>query len=340
MKFASRLGVILFAVSMLASPATASDVKLARYKGGFFNIQIPQGWDVHTAGQCGNLALVIRDKKNPLNQIFSFGDVGPVYMSDRQKQIDANYMNMGGCPVAWIEMPVVDPLTPANFMRHFTDIASTPSARRFMPQAPRLENFTVISVEERPCMIPGGKTAMVRAVFTKNGKAGEGMFLCTVAPGVPFTGGPGGGIAHGSLINGVTATKGRFAELLPVLRRCLESYQIDPTYVKRCVQASGAAFQQVQSAGQTLSETSDMIMEGWQERNKRYDTMAEKRSDAMLGFERVYDPDTQETYQVDPQFWEDYQVNSEHFEMNDLEKVPENDHELWDKAPQPQREIR
>ena len=340
MKFTSMLAVVLFALSVPASPVTASDLKLTRYDGGFFTIQVPGGWDVHIAGQCADLAVVIRDKQNPINQIFSFGRVGPVYMSRRQKQIDSNYMNMGGYPVAWMEMPVIDPLTPENFMVHFSDIASTQIARRFMPQVPRLENFTVVSVTERPCVVPGGKTAMVRAVFTKNGKAGEGMFLCTVAPGMPFTGGPGGGHAYGSLINGVTAAKRQFAELIPVLTKCLESYQIDPAYVRRCIQASGAAFERVRSAGQTLSETSDMIMEGWQNRNKRYDTMAEKRSDAILGYERVYNPDTGETFQVDPQFWEDYQLNQEHFEMNDLEAVPESDHGLWDKAPKPQWEIR
>ena len=34
-------------------------------------------------------------------------------------------MNMGGYPVSWIEMPIINPLTPENFMRHFREIAST-----------------------------------------------------------------------------------------------------------------------------------------------------------------------------------------------------------------------
>jgi len=67
--------------------------------------------------------------------------------------------------------------------------------------------------------------------------------------------------------------------------------------------------------------------------------MAEKRSDAILGFERVYDSDTKETYQVNQQFRERYKLNHERFRMNNLQVIPNNNYELWNKAPKPQREI-
>lgn len=68
--------------------------------------------------------------------------------------------------------------------------------------------------------------------------------------------------------------------------------------------------------------------------------MAEKRSDAILGFERVYDPDTKETFQINPEFWEDYKLNKQRFRMNNLQLLPDNNYKLWNKAPKPQREIR
>lgn len=340
MRVKTTLFFILIAISLLAPRANSSDLRLSNYDGGFFTIQIPAGWNIYTAGQCAELAFVVRDKQNELRQIFFFGSVGPVYMSQQQKQIDWNYVNMGGYPVAWIEMPVINPLTPENFMRHFSDIASTRIAQQFMPQAPRLDNFSIISVTEQPSMIYGGKTALIRALFTKNVKVGEGLFLCTVAPFMPFTRGPGGGNAYGFMVSGITATKREFPKILPILARSMASFNINPTYVNQCIKASQAAFQQIMRAGQTLRETSDLIMKGWEDRNKRYDIMAEKRSDGILGFERVYDPDTKEIYQVNSQFWERYKLNRERFRMNNLQVIPSNNYELWNKAPKPQREIR
>ncbi|MEA3360334.1 MAG: hypothetical protein U9R17_13145, partial [Thermodesulfobacteriota bacterium] len=174
----------------------------------------------------------------------------------------------------------------------------------------------------------------------KNGRIGEGLFLCTVAPFMPYTGGPGEGNAYGFMVSGITATKREFAVILPFLKKSLASFNVNSAYVNQCIQASQAAFQQVMKAGQTLRDTSDLIMKGWKNRNKRYDIMAEKRSDAMLGFERVYDLDTKETYQVNPQFWESYKLNHERFRMNNLQVIPRNNYELWNKAPKPQREIR
>lgn len=342
-----RMGVkrtlffIFIAAVLLAAPlARSSDLQLTSYDGGFFTIQIPYGWKIYTAGQCAQLAFVVRDKQDQLRQIFFFGSVGPVYMSQQQKQIDWNYANMGGYPVTWIDMPVISPLTPQNFMRHFSDIASTRIAQEFMPQVPRLDNLSVICVTEQPSMIYGGKTALIRALFTKNQKVGEGLFLCTVAPFLPFTGAPGGGNAYGFMVSGITATKREFPIVLRILARSMASFNVNPTYVNQCINASQAAFRQIVKAGQTLREVSDLIIKGWEDRNKRYDIIAEKRSDSILGFKRVYDPDTKETYQVDPEFWHQYKLNRGRFRMNNLRVIPNNNYELWNRAPRPQREIK
>ena len=242
-------------------------------------------------------------------------------------------------PINWIEMPIVNPLTPENFMHQFQYIASTQVAQQFMPQAPRLWNFKVICVDYQPSMTYGGKTGMIRALFTKDGEIGEGLFLCTVAQFMPYTGGPGGGNAYGFMVAGITAPKREFAKLQPILAKSIGSFSVAQTYVNRCIQASQAAFQQVIRASHTLRETSDIIMKGWEKRNKTYDIMAEKQSDTILGFERVYDPDTKETYQVAPQFWEQYKLHRERFKMNKLQVVPGNNYGLWNMAPKLQREI-
>ncbi len=337
----NRYKLLFITVIILLYPsfATSAKLKFINYDSGYFNIQMPKGWNILLAGQCSNMAFVVRDGKRQPRQVFFFGSVGPVYMIPQQRQIDLNYVNMGGYPVAWIDMPVISPLTPENFMRHFSAIASSRIAQQFMPQMPRLENFKTVSVTEQPPMIYGGKTGLIRALFTKNGRIAEGMFICTVAPVTPFTGGTGGGLAYGFMVSGITAPKKEFSHIMPVLLKCLGSFKVKPSYINQCMQISQAMFQQVMQASKTLRETSDLIMKSWQNRNKTYDIIAEKQSDAILGVERVYDPDTGETYHVDPTFWEHYKSNRKQFRMNNLQLIPDNNYRLWNKVPKPQREI-
>ncbi len=95
------------------------NIVLEEYDGGFFTIKKPKGWNIYTAGEGSTFAFLITDPSEPLRQIFYFTSVGPVYMSSEQKKLDYMYMQMGGYPISWYDMPVVDPLTPENFFMNF-----------------------------------------------------------------------------------------------------------------------------------------------------------------------------------------------------------------------------
>ena len=311
----------------------SATLKLENYNGGFFTIERPKGWNLITSGNCSTFAFVIRDPSEPLRQVFYFGEVGPVYMSHEQKQIDWQYMQMGGYPVTWIEMPVVIPLTPANFLVQFQQIARTRIAQQFMPQCPRLDNLQVISSSPYRSQIQGGSTELVRALFTEQGRVGEGLFMVTVAPMIPFSGGPGGGIACGFMITGVTAPKKEFRHLEKVLVKSVASFSISQKYVDRCLQEQARTYAAIRRAGRTLSETSDIITRGWENRNRTYDIISEKRSDAILGRERLYNPDTGEVYEFENGFYDKYSLNKNRYEMNNLKPLPDSDYDLWMKAP-------
>ncbi|MHC1600669.1 MAG: hypothetical protein ACXQS5_07660, partial [Candidatus Methanospirareceae archaeon] len=266
------------------------ELTLESFNGGFFSINKPQGWNIFTAGACSDFAFLIRDDQEPLRQIFYFGEVGPVYMSEEQKQIDYEYMSMGGYPVPYIEMPVVDPLTPGNFLSQFHLITQTSIAQSFMPQAPKLENFQVISAIAQPSFITGGETELVRGIFVQDGKVAEGLFLVTVVPVLPSTGGPGGDLAYGFQVTGITSPKQEFRYLENSLAASLQSFTVSQSYVDNCLRQQAQTYAGILKAGKALSESSDIIMDGWENRNKVDDIVSEKRSDAILGKERVYNP--------------------------------------------------
>lgn len=300
------------------------------YDAGAFTIDIPEGWPLVTAGQCSTLAFLVRDPSEPLRQAFYFGQVGPVYMSERQKAIDLQAARMGGY-VPWSEMPVVDPLTPENFVQQFPLIAATATARSFMPQCPALEGLQVVSAtpQRTALQAPGAQCALVRGGFREGGRAGEGLFMVTVAPFMPFTGGPGGGTAYGFMMMGITAPAGEFGGVQATLARVLDSFSLSESYVQGCMQQQNEAWEGVRRAGRTLSEASDMIVEGWQRRNRTDDIVAAKRSDAILGHERLYDPGSGQVYEFENGFYDKYRLNPGQYRLGDLQPLPDDNHDLW-----------
>ena len=59
----------------------------------------------------------------------------------------------------------------------------------------------------------------------------------------------------------------------------------------------------------------------------------QKVSDQILGVERLYNPDTGDVYEVENGFYDYYQTHENDFSVKNLEPIPDNAYELWDKAP-------
>lgn len=307
---------------------------LQPFSNGAFSMQMPQGWRMSVAGDCASLAFVAQDPQEPLRKILHFGMVGPVYQFPAQKQIDWQYMSGFGYSVEWADMPVVEPLTPENLLENFAGIASSQLAQRFMPGLPRLEGFQTVASTPVSCPlpIPGARSALIRGVFVENGRAAQGLFALTTAPYMPMMGGPGGGTAYGYLLAGVTAPKGEWEGLRASLLKSLSTFAVSPEHARECQMRSEAAFLAVLRAGQTLRETSDMISRSWEERSRADDILAEKRSDAILGKERLYDPGTGEVYEFENGFHERYRLNPQEHRNSRLEPLPDDDASLWSAA--------
>lgn len=308
-------------------------LRLKRYSADFFSIDKPRGWNIVTAGSCSEFAFLIRDPQESRRQIFNFGSVGPIYMSQQQKQIDYQYMQMGGFPTPYYEMPVIYPFTPENFLQRFHLIMRTQVAQNFMPQAPPLDNIRIISSTPQQSFIAGGKTKLMRALFMQNNKVAEGLFLLTVAQLLPFTGNPGWGTGVGYLFLAVTAPQEEFRFLQNDLIKSLESFTLSQSYVENCLRQQNQAYAGIMKAGKTLREASDIIMSGWEGRNKTHDILSEKWSDTILSKERLYDPETGTVYQFENGFYDKYSINRERYKLKSLQLLPNNNYQLWMQAP-------
>ena len=65
----------------------------------------------------------------------------------------------------------------------------------------------------------------------------------------------------------------------------------------------------VKANAKIYDEISDMIMDSWNKRNNSYDIISQKQSDSTLGYERVYDTETNEVYKAYNGFTDEYSGN-------------------------------
>lgn len=307
----------------------APHIKLETYNGSFFTIEKPAGWQIVTAGQGPTLGVWMRDPQEPARQIFFFSAVGPFYLSQQQKSIDQQYMATGGYSVPWSDMPIVSPPTASNFLSNWNTLARSRIAKNYMADLPMFNELMIISTQPIPSQFGGGTTELVRALFKVNNKVAEGLFTATVFETVPFVNGPGGHQAYALMFMGVTAPQQEFSQAQDTMLRSLSSFNLSEQYVQTYIASSREAFAGVMRAGQTLRETSDIITKGWTTRQKTYDILSAKRSDAMLGKERLRDPQTNDVYEFVNGWSKDYDMNRNKFNKPDLQPIPDNDYEGW-----------
>ncbi len=288
------------------------------------SLNVPSGWDVYTGGKCATKSILARDPLSELKQVFYFSEAGPVYTTQEKVAWDLNYIQMGGYNIPWLQSPLVNPLTSENYLINFSTLALTDFFQQAFPQVPVMTDVKIISSEEiadKPSFATDVK--LVRAEFKQNNKSGEGSFYIVTAD-------MGVGLGYGMMFIGITAPKGLLDLITPSLKKVLDSYTISQEYINACIQAQNKAAAGVIKAGKILSETSDTIMDVWENKLEAEERMSSKQSDATLGYSRLYNPDTDEVYEVTPEFYDHYQTHDNEFEISYLEELPD---DKWDYVP-------
>ena len=314
----------LFKIS-IGEVAKADLLQLIPWTDGKVSLNIPSGWNVYIGGECATKSILARDPSSELKQFFYFSEAGPVYASQERKQEDqSNYLLFGGNKLPYLDTPLVSPLTSENFLNNFGDLASMPFFQQAFPQVPVISNVKIISAEQivnKPAYVTDGK--LVRAEFQQGGKLGEGYFyIITVKDSI--------GLGYGVMFIGITAPMGLLDLIVPSLKKGLESYTISHEYIATCIQAQNKAVAGILEAGKILNESSDTIMDVWENKLESEQRMSEKGSDAILGSSRLYNPDTDEVYEVTPEFYDHYQVHGDELGMNYLEELSD---DKWSYAP-------
>ena len=104
----------------------------------------------------------------------------------------------------------------------------------------------------------------------------------------------------------ITAPKDEFIDWQETLSTISSSLEFTDTFLSGFNTQQDVVMQNFQNVRNICNQITDGIMDSWEKRSASYDIMSQKQSDATLGYERVYDTETNEIYKAYNGFTDDY----------------------------------
>ena len=285
-----------------AKKPRASEPALATFRDpkGNFTMQVPKGWVVSSGGFDMLHWIHACDPKRPELGVFTLLKTECLLMNRASKSFYWETRGFG-LYAMFADMVVVEKVEDlyAQFPA-FCAFAAKWEKSYAGFAFPQIADFELL--EKRPARTAMSRVALddalLRGTFTDplTKRRGEGLFTGTLCRGIVLTGNVGCNVMYN--ISGVTAPEGELGAWTETLAKVLGSVRYSEAF-----EATAARDAQIRAAGsaklaQTLQETSDIVVRGWEERQKGFDARVGKRSDATLGYERVVEKDSGRVYRA------------------------------------------
>ena len=315
-------------------PASTPKLELKEISGGFFTVQLPEGWVIETTGAYIRFGFRAYDPDNPARQIFYYGKLEPFIKSFAARQAYKDMESLGGMsPGLFSEAPVLEPATVEELFRKFGTI--TPYANKYgnPHQFPVMDELSIAERYETSSLLSAYALdeSVVWAQFTaENNLPSEGLFSAVlVNTGNYYVNGVEMSPMYAYNAVGIMAPADEFGTLQSALGAALASFRLSESYIREAIDQTGAETEVLLQIGRTLSEASASYNSAWHGRQKRYDALSQRRSDSVMGYDRVYDARTGEVYRAYHGFYEMYDQNRASFDNQNLELITENDYDLY-----------
>ena len=283
----------------------ANKIELEDYTTNEFSIKKPKGWKVDIIGDYIHYTIKVYDPENPTYQFFFNMKTEGYNKSEDAKRWQQKYYPND----LFAKTSVIETKDTEGFYKIFNDLGTLNNTSTFT--FPTLTDFTVTENLGKSNL--GGD--ILRATFKDdNGKDGEGIFTAYVYDAGPY-------YVYENIMSGkqidiqylnvydaifISTPKDELIDWEDLLNTICSSLEFTDTFINGFNSAQDAVmknFQQIRAIG---NEISDGIMDSWNKRNKSFDIMRQKQSDATLGYERVYDTETNEIYKAYNGFTDDY----------------------------------
>ena len=283
----------------------ASRVKYETYNNGNLVMQIPKGWKVdipNTVTYSGYTFKVYNPNNKDYTIMFSLGLSGFLKSEAARKKYASLY------PAAVFgQLAAIDPQTTEAFFKVWNTNAKV--ANKVINQ----EFFVYLKDYEFIDNL--GKTSLggdiIRGKFVNdNNEPMEGLFTASI-----FDSGSyymyGLDLAPLNSYHNILmyAPESEFNNWQPIYDYCLSTIEFTDAFMQGFNREQNAKVSNVRANAKIYDEISDMIMDSWNKRSASYDIISQKRSDATLGYERVYDTNTGDVYKAYNGFTDSYSGN-------------------------------
>ena len=271
----------------------ASKIQYSKYDNGLFSADVPKGWtvDVHEMADYIHYTFQIYDPNNPDVRVFFNMKTEGYWASAEDKNFFTSYY-----PTSELaSMPVVNPHTTEAFFGVFYDYMQDTSLFKFR----RLKSVT--QVERLGTDVLGGEIIHATGTNISGGKV-EGVFAVTLMPVSLYY--VTAMYAYNTYT--LTAPEGELSTWMPVLEHIFGSIEFSKEYQRQLSNELTTISQAQLEIGKICSQTTDIVISGWDSRQATYDRISQKQSDATLGYERVYDTEKNEIYRAPLDFFDNY----------------------------------
>ena len=296
-------------ITIVKSPAAKLKEAMTDYTdpSGCFTAKIPEGWKVSCSGKDMYFWIRIYDPNDSCLQVFSLLKADCLLKSQSAKDF---YWKYRGYELYKSSADALVVTSVEDFYRQFMDYCSyTATYSTFLGffytdfEYPQISNFETIEAFANSTEMPITPTdnKILHGSFTEtlSQRKGEGMFSGTLYNALSmYQSGIDVGYNAMYNVNGITAQYGQLGEYQDALLEILHSVQYTDSFLKTVARNQNQSMDAARQLNSTLQATSDIITSGWNERQKTYDAVSAKYSDAIMGYETVYDIETGEVYKA------------------------------------------
>lgn len=283
--------------------AEQTKIEFEEYDNGLISMNIPKGWKVEIP-KCSysNYGFKLYNPDNKDYMILFALKLSGFLKSEKAR---AKFAKMYPS-AAFGKLAAIDPQTTEAFYKVWNKNAKVTNEEELKTEYfPYLNNFTVVQNLGKIEKLGGD---ILRATFTNaKGELQQGLFTTTIYSGGKY-------IMNGydfAPLNAyhtvmMMAPDVEFPNYQEAYDKVLGSITFSEKFMNGFLKEESTIVSTVQANQKIYDEISDMIMDSWNKRNTSYDVISQKRSDATLGYERVYNTDTNEVYRVYNGFTEEY----------------------------------
>ena len=281
------------------------------YDNGLVSLKIPKGWKVEVAKTDYIHYSFKVFKSDDKDYMFLFGMKQEGFLkTENARKTYAKYYPKS----VFAKLQAVNPQTAEGFYKVWNKNAKYSNKSELKTNYfPIFDGFKVIDKLGKTQL--GGD--ILRATFKNSkGKKMQGLFTATVKSSGKYyintnifnLNSKKVDVAPLNVYNIIlmTAPDEEFNNYQPILDHCISTIKFSDKFIKGFNKEEANLVKTIKANQQIYDSISDMIMDSWNKRNNSYDIISQKQSDATLGYERVYDTQTNEVYRAYNGFTDNY----------------------------------